>query len=68
MLESLQEIVKRKFPCTANIVPIFMGPLQMFFGTVSQIIPIGSKNISTNLKSSILKCTILPFSKAYRPY
>ena len=45
-----------------------MGPLQIFFGTVSHIISISSKNISTNFESCILKCTILPFLKAYRPY
>ena len=45
-----------------------MGPLQIFFGTVSQIISISSKDISTNFESSIRKCTILPFFKAYRPY
>ena len=30
MLESVNEVVKRKFPCIANFVPIFMGPLQFF--------------------------------------
>ena len=59
---------KRKFPFIANIKQIFMGPLQIFFGTVSQIISIGPKNISTKFESCILKCTILPFLKAYRPY
>ena len=51
---------KRKFPCIANIVLISMGLLQIFFGTVSKIISIGSK--------SILKCPIFPFLKTYKPH
>ena len=61
-------LLKQEFLFIANIVQIFMGPLQIFFGTPSEIISISSKNISTNFESSILKCTILPFLKAYRPY
>ena len=68
MFESVHEVVKANFPFIANIKQIFMGPLQIFFGTVSQIISIDPKNISTKFESSIIKCTILPFLKANRPY
>ena len=46
----------------------FYGSIANFFGTVSQIISIGPKNISTKFESSIIKCTILAFLKAYKPY
>ena len=68
MLESVPQVVKTKIFMYCKYCAIFHGSIAIFFGTVSQIIPIGAKNIFANFESSILKCTILPFLKAYRPY
>ena len=66
--ESIHEIVKTKISMYCKYCANLHGSIANFFGTVSQIFPIESKNISTNFKSFIRICTILPLLKAYRPY
>ena len=67
MLESVPEVVETKISMHCEYFANFHGSIAIFFGIISKIISIGSKNISTNFESCILKCTILPFLKAYRP-
>ena len=68
MLESVPEVVETKISMHCKYFANFHGSIAIFFGTVSQIISIGPKNISTKFESCILICTILAFLKAYRPY
>ena len=59
MFESVHEVVKTKISVYCKYCVNFHGSIAKFFGTISPIISIGPKNISTQFESSILKCTIL---------